>query len=149
MGDETVDVGSLTPLSVSRRVSRLRKAISPYEAFGIGEVIAAIFGEGITLASGYEARVVWVPGLGQWFWAYNDPMTKILTPAFAILRTDYSQEKMLVSITSPEFNSVKQDSEVPFFHSEVPFFHTEGCGWHTIYDKTVEDFLYNCRETWV
>lgn len=141
MGDETVDIGSLMPLSVSRRVSRLRKAISPYEAYGIGEVISAIFEEGIKLASGHEARVVWVPGLGQWFWAYNDPKTKILTPAFAILRTNYSQEKMLVSIKSPEFNSVKQDREEMFFH-------TEGCGWHTIYDETVEEFLYNCRETW-
>lgn len=141
MSDTLIDISSGLPLSVSRRTTRLRKAISPYGVYGVGEIIAAVFEEGVKLASGFEARVVWVPDLNRWYWTYNDPKVKVLTPAFEILSTNYSQEKFLVSIKSPEFNSVKQDREVMFFH-------TEGVGWHTIFDETIEEFLYDCRDVW-
>lgn len=141
MGDETVDFGQLMPLSVSRRVSRLRKAISPYEVYGIGEVIAAVFEEGVVLPSGYRARVVWVPGLNQWYWSYNDPKTKILTPAFEIIETDYTQEKFLLKICSPEFSFMRGETETVVFH-------TEGVGWHTIDDDCFDGYLYMLRDEW-
>ena len=105
------------------------------------EEAVAVFEEGVVLPSGYRARVVWVPGLNQWYWSYNDPKTKILTPAFEIIETDYTQEKFLLKICLPEFNFMRGETETVVLH-------TEGVGWHTIDDDCFDGYLYMLRDEW-